>query len=96
VQIVFAGVFLLTKASAPAHPQSQPGSPLAVQMAQGAKVAYLHSSLDSTNEDAAGGGLDGSIGTATDSQPDGSSGLLVGRVPGRRLVPPAVLGPGAH
>uniref|UniRef100_A0A383W012 Magnesium transporter n=1 Tax=Tetradesmus obliquus TaxID=3088 RepID=A0A383W012_TETOB len=80
VAIVFAGVFLLTKASTPAHPQSQPASPLVA----GAKVSYLHSTQDGTDEVAAGSpGGDGCIRTAIDATPDidGHGGLLAAPVP---------------
>jgi hypothetical protein len=79
LQIVFAGVFLLTKASAPAHSQSQPASPLAAadELAHHAKVAYLQSSLDGTDE-APGVGSERGISTAADTQPDGSSAPVPG------------------
>jgi hypothetical protein len=86
VQIVFAGVFLLTKASAPAHPQSQPASPLAAAELSHAKVAYLHSSMDGADE-APERGSEGSIGTATDTQADGGiNGLMAAPVPGETLA----------
>jgi hypothetical protein len=85
LQIVFAGVFLLTKASAPAHANSQPASPLAAadELAHNAKVAYLQSSLDGTDlDEAAGIGSERRISTAADTRPDGSSSLLSAPVPG--------------
>lgn len=80
LQIVFVGVFLLTKASAPAHPIGPPG--VSVAELVHSKVAYARS----TAEDQAGAGLDSIKSKAEDES---------GQQPGRLedlLVPGALEG----